>query len=152
MSSEALPARVRVSKRFFFELAHALSGHDGTCAGVHGHSYVLDVTLIGFPRAGTGHPKDGMVMDLADLKRIVQEAVIDRYDHTLLLHECEMGRIELDGTIFARTVFTPWQPTCENILLDIVARMQPLLAEEARLSAVLLKETATSWAEWEDRE
>ena len=91
-------------------------------------------------------------MDFADLKRIVQEVVIDRYDHALLLHECEMDRIDLDGTIFARTTFTPWHPTCENILLDIVARMRPLLAEEARLSAVLLKGTATSWAEWVGRE
>ncbi|MBK7086344.1 MAG: 6-carboxytetrahydropterin synthase [Flavobacteriales bacterium] len=78
MSSEALPARVRVSKRFFFELAHALSGHDGTCAGVHGHSYVLDVTrsLSSRDRPSQGWHGDG----LCDLKRIVQEVVIDRYD------------------------------------------------------------------------
>ncbi len=152
MSSVPSLQRVRVTKRFTFELAHALSGHDGVCAGVHGHSYVLDIMLIGIPRAEPGHPKDGMVMDFADLKHIVQEAVIDRYDHALLLHEREMDRIVQDEAMFARTVFTPWQPTCENILLDVVGRIQRALPKEAHLNAVRLQETATSWADWEDRE
>jgi 6-pyruvoyltetrahydropterin/6-carboxytetrahydropterin synthase len=38
---------IRVTKRFHFEMAHALRCHDGLCANIHGHSYVLDVTLIG---------------------------------------------------------------------------------------------------------
>ncbi len=38
------PDRVRVTKRFHFEMAHALRCHDGLCANIHGHSYVLDVT------------------------------------------------------------------------------------------------------------
>jgi hypothetical protein len=47
----SLDQPVRVTKRFHFEMAHALRCHDGLCANIHGHSYVLDVTLIGKPRA-----------------------------------------------------------------------------------------------------
>ena len=47
---------VRVTKRFTFEMAHALRCHDGQCAHIHGHSYVLDVTIAGF----AVHPGGGL--------------------------------------------------------------------------------------------
>ncbi len=144
------PARaVRVTKRFTFEMAHALTGHDGPCAGLHGHSYVLDVTLAGIPRNMAGHPKDGMVMDFAELKHIVKRTVLDRYDHVLVLHENERGNTVPDTALFGRTVFVPWQPTCENLLLDIVESLRSTLPDAVGLHAVRLQETATSWAEWE---
>lgn len=139
---------VRITKRFTFEMAHALSDHDGACAGIHGHSYVLDITLEGVPMNDPGHPKDGLVIDFADLKRIVQHAVIDRYDHALVLHERERMNTALDAALFARMVFTPWQPSCENLLLDIVDRLLPVIGTPLRLYHVCLQETATSRAEW----
>lgn len=150
MRTGSLPQRVYVTKRFAFEMAHALTGHDGACAGLHGHSYILDITLVGIPRNEPGHPKDGMVMDFADLKRIVQHGVIDRYDHALVLHEVERGTTDLHDALFARTIFAPWQPTCENLLLDMVGRIRMEVPEGVRLNAARLQETATSWAEWED--
>lgn len=78
---------VKVTKRFTFEMAHALRCHDGPCAHIHGHSYVLDETVVGVPKQEADHPKDGMVIDFAQLKKLVQGAVIDHYDHALVLHE-----------------------------------------------------------------
>jgi len=138
---------VRVTKRFTFEMAHALRCHDGLCANIHGHSYVLDVSITGVPTDAPGHPKDGMVIDFADLKRIVKP-VVDRYDHALFLHEKEHGAVKADGPLFGRVIFTPYQPTCENILLAIVEELEPQMPAEARLVAARLQETATSWAEW----
>src|SRR5690606_36010717 len=86
---------VRVSKRFTFEMAHALRCHDGLCAHIHGHSYVLDITLSGTPAVAPGQPKDGMVIDFADLKRMVKP-IVDRYDHALFLHEHERGTLNAD--------------------------------------------------------
>jgi 6-pyruvoyltetrahydropterin/6-carboxytetrahydropterin synthase len=139
---------VRVTKRFHFEMAHALRCHDGLCANIHGHSYVLDVTLAGVPRKEPDHPKDGMVIDFAELKKLVNTAVIDRYDHALVLHEKDRGQASSGHELFGRTLFTPWQPSCENVLLDIVERLQQALAGKGVLHAVRLQETATSWAEW----
>ncbi len=143
----AQPARV--TKRFHFEMAHALRCHDGLCANIHGHSYVLDVTLTGTPRNEPGHPKDGMVIDFSELKKLVNTAVVDRYDHALLLHESDRAQASTGHELFGRTVFTPWQPSCENVLLDIVERLQAALQGSAVLQAVRLQETASSWAEWE---
>jgi 6-pyruvoyltetrahydropterin/6-carboxytetrahydropterin synthase len=138
---------IRVTKRFTFEMAHALRCHDGLCANIHGHSYVLDITLEGVPAIAPGHPKDGMVIDFADLKRIVKP-VVDRYDHALLLHEGERESVKQNDPLFGRVILTPYQPTCENILLAIVEELAPQFLTEAKLCAARLQETATSWAEW----
>jgi 6-pyruvoyltetrahydropterin/6-carboxytetrahydropterin synthase len=140
---------IRVTKRFHFEMAHALRCHDGLCANIHGHSYVLDVTLIGKPRQEAGHPKDGMVIDFSELKKLVNKSVVEHYDHALVLHESDRDQANSGHELFGRTRFTPWQPSCENVLLDIVERLRNALPEQEWLYAVRLQETATSWAEWE---
>jgi 6-pyruvoyltetrahydropterin/6-carboxytetrahydropterin synthase len=139
---------IRVTKRFTFEMAHALRCHDGQCANIHGHSYVLDITISGTPAITPGHPKDGMVIDFADLKRMVKP-IVDRYDHALFLHELECGSVDASNALFGRVIFTSYQPTCENILLAIVDELAPKLPADVKLSAARLQETATSWAEWE---
>ena len=144
--------QVRVTKRFTFEMAHALRCHDGLCAHIHGHSYVLDVTLLGTPRDEPGHPKDGMVIDFADLKVIVKRTVIDRYDHALVLHERDRGSVEAGDPLFGRTLFTHWQPTCGDLLYDRVERLEAALTVGVVLDTVRLQETATSWAEWQNAE
>ncbi len=141
--------RLQVTKRFTLEMAHALTCHDGPCKHMHGHSYVLDITLSGEPMDRPGDPKNGMVMDFADLKTIVKRCVVDHYDHALVLHESERSTIDLDHPLFGRTRFTSWQPTCENLLLDMVARIRAELPQVSSLSHARLRETATSWAEWE---
>lgn len=143
-----LERQVRVTKRFHFEMAHALRCHDGLCANIHGHSYVLDVTLEGVPMDRDHHPKNGMVIDFSELKKLVNRAVIDEYDHALLLHEHDRAQAASGHELFGRTRFTPWQPSCENVLLDIVERLQGALPDKQALYAVRLQETASSWAEW----
>ncbi|MFN6177759.1 MAG: 6-pyruvoyl trahydropterin synthase family protein [Flavobacteriales bacterium] len=140
--------RIRITKRYSFELAHALYAHDGGCAQVHGHSYILEVTLLGVPRDETGHPKNGMVMDFADLKAIVNKEVIGRFDHALLLSEEHRHTIGTLGSPFGKVLFVPWQPTCENMVLDFVDRISDQLPVGVELVAVRLHETATSYAEW----
>lgn len=143
----SIPRIVRVTKRFSFEMAHALRCHDGLCAHIHGHSYVLDVSIEGTPAHVPGSAKDGMVIDFADLKRLVKP-IVDRYDHALFLHEAERGTVRTEEALFGRIIFTPYQPTCENILLAIVEELAPRMPEGARLCKARLQETATSWAEW----
>jgi 6-pyruvoyltetrahydropterin/6-carboxytetrahydropterin synthase len=135
--------RIRISKRFTFEMAHALEGHDGLCAHIHGHSYKMIVTLEGAPRVEPGHPKDGMIMDYSDLKRMVKEKILDEFDHALVLKETH--RWEGSNT---RVVRTPYQPTCENLLLDFVARLKDALPESTRLASLELWETEDNSALW----
>ena len=48
----------------------------------HGHNYVLEVTIAGDP-----DPATGMVLDLKELKDILQAEIMDRMDHRFLNYE-----------------------------------------------------------------
>lgn len=127
-------------------MAHALSGYDGKCREIHGHSYVLSVTIKGKPVVAEGHPKAGMVMDFGDVKKIVNEQIIQKFDHVLVLYE---GDARFKGLPAATTVVTtPYQPTCENLLMDFVSRLQKYFTGDIQLFSLMLRETPTSYAEW----
>lgn len=64
-----------VSKEFTFDSAHFLTKYHGKCENLHGHTYRLRVTVEGPVQ------KDGMVVDFKELKTVVKERVIDKYDH-----------------------------------------------------------------------
>lgn len=143
-------ARIRLTKEFSFEMAHALEGYDGPCREIHGHSYRLFVTVAGEPASDPADPKYGMVMDFGDLKRIVGELIVTRYDHALVMRSS--GRsAELMKTLkahFNHIVETPYQPTCENMVADFARAIAPRLPEGVDLVSIKLHETATSFAEW----
>jgi 6-pyruvoyltetrahydropterin/6-carboxytetrahydropterin synthase len=89
----------------------------------HGHNYVVEVTLHGKPDAVTG-----MVLDLKELKGLLNRLVVDVYDHRFLNYEVAP---------FDRVV-----PTTENIARDIWQRLEPALAgENRRLHGVRVYET-----------
>lgn len=68
----------RITRSFSFEAAHQLEWHTGKCKRLHGHHYRLDVTFEG--PIGS----DGVLVDFDDLKSMVTEAVLERYDHQFL--------------------------------------------------------------------
>ena len=70
-----------ITKIFRFEAAHHLPGHQGKCAGLHGHSYRLEVTIRGPIKDAPGESDHGMVMDFGDLSHMVKNSVIERLDH-----------------------------------------------------------------------
>lgn len=80
-------AKIRITKAYKFDMAHALPGHDGLCKNIHGHSYELLVTLIGEPINDQNSPKNGMVIDFKDLKKIIKDLIVDQFDHSLVLRD-----------------------------------------------------------------
>ncbi len=140
---------IRVTKSFAFEMAHALAGYDGECRNIHGHSYKLFVTLRGMPLQQPGQPKDGMVMDFSHLKKLVKEQVLDTYDHALVLNSTAASQVIAElSKHYPKVVPMPFQPTCENLLLDIVEKIQGNLPPQIELFQVKLFETESSSAEW----
>ena len=132
-------------------MAHALKDYDGLCAHVHGHSYCLSVTVIGTPVCRNEHPKNGMVMDFGELKKLVQEEIIDPCDHALMLNKNQKAEICYQGgdsVLWQKTIFTDYQPTSENILNDFAQRIAKRLPQHVELHHLVLHETTTSSAEW----
>ncbi len=141
---------IRLTKEFSFESAHALEGYDGACREIHGHSYRLFVTVKGEPIDDENNPKCGMVIDFGDLKRVVNEQIISRLDHSFVMRRSPKSE-ELIATLstqFANVQLVDYQPTCENMLTDFAARIAPRLPQGVTLHSLKLHETATSYAEW----
>ncbi len=142
-------ALIRVTKEFRFEMAHALLNYDGPCRNVHGHSYILYVTIAGEPVNNPADPKNGMVIDFGDLKKIVRGSVVDRFDHALMVSgQAPRETVESYRQHFGNVIVSPYQPTCENLVADIAATLIPLLPEGTLLHSLKLYETATAYAEW----
>lgn len=138
--------KVRLTKQFDFEAAHALDGYHGKCKDIHGHSYHLNVTIIGEPCKDPNDSTLGMVMDFADLKAIVKDNIIKQFDHWLILKD-DSRFVGLDKNN-ERIRYVDYQPTCENMLLEIVQILLKKLPATIQLHNVFLRETARSYAEW----
>lgn len=127
---------ISITKEFTFDAAHRLYLSDrtpeenltifGKCCKIHGHTYLLRITVTG-PLDGTG-----MIIHFSQLKSIVRELVIDRYDHTMLNELDEFKDIPPTAEVMASHIFT-----CLNGVLQ---------AQGITMSSVVLYETPTSWA------
>ena len=95
----------------------------------HGHNYVLRVTLRGEP--GT----DGRVMSIPDLERIVEQRVIEPFDHRHLNMEVPE--------------FAELNPSVENIARVVYGKLERPLAEAGgTLDAVTVWETPKTCCEY----
>jgi 6-pyruvoyltetrahydropterin/6-carboxytetrahydropterin synthase len=142
-------SRIRLTRLFTFEAAHALQHYKGACRNIHGHSYKLQVTIIGTPIVSETHPNDGMVLDFKELKQLVQETILDPIDHALLLRQdSSQELVEALRHLNHKLVLTPYQPTCENMLVDFKQRLKHKLPPYIELHSLKLWETENSFAEW----
>jgi 6-pyruvoyltetrahydropterin/6-carboxytetrahydropterin synthase len=141
--------KIRVTKQFGFEMSHALLNYDGLCRNIHGHSYRLQITVAGKPIKLPGDPKDGMVIDFSILKKIVQDQIISKLDHSLMINEkAPTDKLSELGQMYERHQVVPFQPTTENLVVYIAEKVKPLLPEHIELFSVRLFETSNSFAEW----
>lgn len=130
-------------------MSHALLNYDGLCRNIHGHSYKLQVTIAGEPMQKAGSPKDGMVIDFSILKKLIQEQIISKLDHSLMINEkAPIDKLTAVGQMYERLQVVPFQPTSENMVLYIAGQVKLLLPEHLELFSIRLYETGNSFAEW----
>jgi 6-pyruvoyltetrahydropterin/6-carboxytetrahydropterin synthase len=125
------------TRRFAFSAGHrywvdAWSPADnerafGRLTAPHGHNYTLDVTV-----RGPIDERTGMVMDLAELKRLVTEVVVERFDH---------------ADLNADPLFRQRVPTTENIAIAVWALLEAKLGRE-RLAQVRVWEDPTLYVDY----
>jgi len=140
---------IRITREFSFEMAHVLNNYDGPCRNVHGHSYRLFVTITGTPVCDSNDPKNGMVMDFSELKQIVLEKIISRFDHSVVVSkEYSPEKLRMMQSTFGNTVVVDYQPTCENLVADFALLIRKYLPSKVTLHSLKLYETANSYAEW----
>ncbi len=140
---------IRVTKKFTFDTAHALYGYDGPCKNIHGHTYTLSVTLIGKIINDNLNPKNGMVIDFTDFKKVVKDNVIDVFDHSLVLNlNSPHAQLNDLNNNFEKINYVPYQPSCENLIVDFLERIKFKFPDNILVKNLKLEETPTSFAEW----
>jgi len=93
--------RMQLSVDFNFSAAHLLPFYNGPCSRMHGHNYLLRVTVEGRP-----DPRDGMIRDFEEIRKKVWESVLIHCDHLNLNDLME-------------------NPTAENVVAWMWNHLQP---------------------------
>jgi 6-pyruvoyltetrahydropterin/6-carboxytetrahydropterin synthase len=132
--------RSTITRREIFNSAHRLFKPElsdeeniklfGKCAypNYHGHNYELHVTLT-----GDIDPYTGFVYDIADLKKIINEEVIEPFDHR---------NLNIDTTEFSAL-----NPTVENICIVIYQKLRPRIDSKFDLK-IRVYETIRNYSEF----
>lgn len=146
---------IKVTKEITFDCAHVLSGYNGACANLHGHTYKLQVTVEG--ESKKDGVKDGMVIDFNNLKTLLDSDVKAAYDHAVII-SCEKKRDLFENSLYElllahekRVLVLDDRTTAENMAMDIKKRILKALSEFGFNNVndvhVRLWETPTSFAE-----
>jgi 6-pyruvoyltetrahydropterin/6-carboxytetrahydropterin synthase len=135
-----MTARASTTRRFTFSAGHRYhvaqwSADEnarafGRLTVPHGHNYTLDVTV-----AGPIDPRTGMVIDLGELKEIVNATVVERFDH---------------ADLNADALFRERIPTTENIAIAVWELLAPKLGPD-RLARVRVWEDPTLFVDYDGR-
>ena len=128
-----------ITKQFKFCAAHKYWNdkwsHDenyevfGDDIKVHGHNYVLDVTIT-----GPMNQDSGFIFDIQKLKDIVEKYVLDTLDHSQIQEDIKW--------------FKNKQPSTENLVLFIWESIASHIENPALLYKIKLRETPTIFTEY----
>lgn len=132
--------KIAVFRKEHFNAAHRLYNPNwddatnfrvfGKCSNphYHGHNYELEVKVTGEARADTG-----FVMDMKQLSDLIQQYVVERFDHK---------NLNLDTPEFKDV-----NPTAENIAVVIYDLLRPHISEKQDLR-IRLYETPRNFVEY----
>lgn len=148
-----------ITKEFNFSYGHLLPNHDGKCRNLHGHNAKVFITVSRDVVDEPGSAQEGMVMDFGDLKKIVNETIIDKWDHKFLACGDEWPVVAAINTKakendslppYDQIVLIGMRTTAENMagIIYNAIREQIYLAYKAKVTRVRFYETETSYADY----
>ncbi len=142
---------MRVEKEIRFIYGHRVPFHRSVCKGVHGHDAKVVVTLEGEVKEIRGESDDGMVLDFADIKRVLMEKVHDPWDHGFIVYDGDIKlRRLLDEIGNYKTIVVSFIPTAENLakyLFNLLYKeYKRIYSDDLELVRLEFWETTTSRA------
>ncbi len=134
-----------ITRRFEFDYGHRVLGHGGRCQYLHGHRGVAEVTV-----KAPGLDKLGMVIDFAEVKRLIGTWIDDNWDHNLLLNSGDPQISHLEETEDRIPFcFHEANPTAENMAKYLYQVAVQLLPPTMTVVKVRLYETPNSYADYQ---
>jgi len=136
-----------LAKIFHFEMAHAIHGYEGPCKHIHGHSYELHVSVGSTTHADGYIPSPGFVIDFKEIKKLVGDNIISKFDHKLLLSN---AFLQVHPGVEKLENLVRWEsePTAENLLQYFREELTEKLPAHIKLLQLKLFETKDSYAVW----
>ncbi len=143
---------MQITRRLEFDAGHRIPDHRSQCRHLHGHRYVLEVTLGGDVIETAGQPNNGMVMDFSEVKQIAMAHVVEAWDHAFLVYRGDTQIADFLATLPGhKTVLLDCVPTAENLARRAFEILDPLYRDtygnRLRLERVRLYETPNCWAD-----
>jgi 6-pyruvoyltetrahydropterin/6-carboxytetrahydropterin synthase len=128
-----------ITKQFKFCAAHKYWNNSwdyeknyktfGDDVKIHGHNYILDITIT-----GPVNKESGFIFDIQELKKIVSKNILDVIDHSQIQEDIEWFRSR--------------QPSTENLVLFIWQQINNYIKSPAKLYKIKLRETPTIFTEY----
>lgn len=146
----------RVTKEVTFDCAHMLSGHQALCKNLHGHTYKVQITVIGDPIMEG--PSVSMILDFKYLKEAIQKVIMDKFDHAVIFSS-EDFRNPAEEELYTwaqkygmRHFVMTGRTTAEQMAHYFSQKMEEYLKDELGMENVYecicrVYETPTSYAE-----
>jgi 6-pyruvoyltetrahydropterin/6-carboxytetrahydropterin synthase len=141
-----------ITRRLEFDAGHRIPDHKSQCRHLHGHRYVIEITLSGNVIQKSGDAANGMVMDFSQVKDLAKAHLVDAWDHAFLAFAGDTAIVDfLNGLPDHKTVILDRVPTAENLAriafeqLDAVYR--DTYGNHLQLHQVRLYETPNCWAD-----
>lgn len=137
---------MRIIKEYRFCAAHRLMYHEGRCANIHGHNYVVRVTVGRI--FDEIDEETGMIADFSEVRDILSK-VFDYYDHSIILNKKDpiLEKVRELGAFRVRSF--PGEPTAENMCRFFFQPVDQLLYEkDLSLCAISIQETEGNSAEF----
>lgn len=143
---------MQITTRLEFDSGHRIPNHKSQCRNLHGHRYVLEITLSGDIIKQENASENGMVMDFSDVKAIAKESVVNVWDHAFLVYQHDKDVLNfLNSLPDHKTVVFPTVPTAENMALEafriLKSKYHDTYGNHLKLEKVRLYETPNSWAD-----
>lgn len=138
---------ISVMRKVTFCAGHRLLHHEGKCANLHGHNY-----LVEFHVSGQEIDALGRVVDFSVLNRLFKSWIDEFWDHGFLLWEADRQAISAVRQVTPHRLYVlPYNPTAENLarhlLLDIGPELlQHVSGYDLQLTRVVVWESANSSA------
>jgi len=141
-----------ITRKLEFDAGHRIPDHNSQCRNLHGHRYVLEITLTAQVVDHDGQADNGMIMDFSDVKNLARENLVDVWDHAFLVYEKdEKVKDFLDSLPNHKTVVLNRVPTVENLAKIAFDILKPVYSDRystgLSLTKIKLFETPNCWAE-----
>jgi 6-pyruvoyltetrahydropterin/6-carboxytetrahydropterin synthase len=137
-----------IMRKIEFCAGHRLVGHEGKCANIHGHNYIVQIHV-----SGSEVDSVGRIVDFAVINRLFKTWIDENWDHGVILWDCDEAAIAALSRVQPNRVFClPYNPSAENLARYLLTEVAPSLISriegyDVEVTRVIVWETEQSFAE-----